>query len=133
MGWDIAIVVLVSALAIALHVILFVVFRRWMDRDLALSFAGDDPARRARMLERLRALRREGVRRRDLPARLEREAAALQGAADAADAGGQAAGGDALRGQGSATGDGGCAGISAGTARSSSRGSIFARRQPPQR
>ena len=77
MGWDIAIVVLVSALAIALHVVLFVVFRRWMDRDLALSFAGDDPARRARMLKRLRALQREGVRRRDLPARLEQEATAL--------------------------------------------------------
>lgn len=77
MGGDIAIVVVVSALAIALHVVLFVVFRRWMDRDLALSFAGDDPARRAHMLERLRALQREGVRRRDLPARLEREAMAL--------------------------------------------------------
>lgn len=42
MGIDIAVVAIVSALSIALHVVLFVLFRRWMDRDLALSFAGDD-------------------------------------------------------------------------------------------
>ena len=50
---DYLVVGVVSALAIALHVALFVLFRRWMDRDLALSFAGDDPGRRAWMLARL--------------------------------------------------------------------------------
>ena len=43
MNHDHAIVAVVSGLAIALHVVLFVLIRRWMDRDLALSFAGDDP------------------------------------------------------------------------------------------
>lgn len=76
---DIAIVVLVSALALALHVVLFVLIRRWMDRDLALSFAQDDPARQAYMLERLAAARREGVPRRALPAWLEAQAAAWPG------------------------------------------------------
>ena len=74
MDAGVAIVAVVSALAIALHVVLFVMFRRWMDRDLALSFAGDDEAMRAHMLECLRQARAEKVRRRDLPGRLERAA-----------------------------------------------------------
>ena len=74
MGIDIAIVALVSALAIALHVVLFVLFRRWMDRDLALSFAGDDAGKRDFMLQRLRQAKSEGVKRRDLAAWLERAA-----------------------------------------------------------
>ena len=68
---DVAIVILVTALALALHVVLFVLIRGWMDRDLALSFAGDDPAKRARMLDELRRAKAEGVRRKDLPAWLE--------------------------------------------------------------
>lgn len=72
---DYLVVALVSLLAIALHVGLFVLFRRWMDRDLALSHAGDDPARRQWMLEQLQAARRQRVRRRDLPAWLARAAA----------------------------------------------------------
>ena len=43
---DIVIVAVVSGLAIVMHVVLYVLFRRWMDRDLALSFAGDDEAKR---------------------------------------------------------------------------------------
>lgn len=74
MTTDIAIVALVSALAIALHVVLFVLFRRWMDRDLALSFAGDDAGKRDFMLQRLRQAKSEGVKRRDLAAWLERAA-----------------------------------------------------------
>lgn len=31
-----------SVLFIALHLALFMLFRRWMDRDLLRSFAGDD-------------------------------------------------------------------------------------------
>ncbi|KAF1691773.1 hypothetical protein CSC64_08360 [Pseudoxanthomonas koreensis] len=72
---DYLVVGVVSILAIALHVVLFVLFRRWMDRDLALSMAGDDPARRAWMLEKLAQARRERVRRRDLAAWLRQAAA----------------------------------------------------------
>ncbi|UWX04838.1 hypothetical protein H1235_16210 [Pseudoxanthomonas sp. NC8] len=67
-------VAVVSALAIALHVVLFVLFRRWMDRDLALSLAGQDERKRAWMLGQLARARREGVRRRDLPEWLARTA-----------------------------------------------------------
>lgn len=49
--------------------------KRWMDRDLALSLAGQDEARRAYMLERLAEARTLGVRRRDLAQWLERAAA----------------------------------------------------------
>ena len=71
---DLAIVLLVSALALALHVILFVLIRRWVDRDLALSFAGDDEAKRDYMRACLQRAKREGVRRRDLPDWLQRQA-----------------------------------------------------------
>ena len=74
MTTGIAIAIVVSALAIALHVVLFVLFRRWMDRDLALSFAGDDAGKRDFMLQRLRQAKSEGVKRRDLAAWLERAA-----------------------------------------------------------
>ncbi len=76
---DIVIVAVVSALAIALHVGLYLLFRRWMDRDLALSFAGDDAGKRGYMRECLRRARQEGVSRRDLSAWLEREAARYEG------------------------------------------------------
>ncbi|KAF1699276.1 hypothetical protein CSC62_02450 [Pseudoxanthomonas jiangsuensis] len=69
------IVAAVTVPALLLHAILFVLVRRWMDRDLALSLAGEEPARRAWMLERLAQARRQGVRRRELPAWLERAAA----------------------------------------------------------
>ncbi|NCT88869.1 hypothetical protein GXB84_16250 [Stenotrophomonas acidaminiphila] len=72
---DLAIVLVVSLLAIALHVALYLLFRRWMDRDLALSLAGDDASKRRYMLDCLQRARRDGVRRRDLPAWLEHEAA----------------------------------------------------------
>lgn len=72
---DLAIVLVVSLLAIALHVALYLLFRRWMDRDLALSLAGDDAGKRCYMLDCLQRARRDGVRRRDLPAWLERAAA----------------------------------------------------------
>lgn len=72
---DLAIVLVVSALAIALHVVLYLVFRRWMDRDLALSLAGDDEDKRRYMLDCLRRAKAEGVRKRELQAWLEHEAA----------------------------------------------------------
>ena len=75
MTLDLAIVALVSVLAIALHVALFVLFRRWMDRDLALSHAGDDAAKREHMLAQLARAKSAGVKRRDLPGWLQRAAA----------------------------------------------------------
>ena len=75
MNTDWLIVAAVTVPALLLHAILFVLVRRWMDRDLALSLAGEDPARRAWMLERLAQARRQGVRRRELPAWLEHAAA----------------------------------------------------------
>ena len=74
MTWDIAVVAIVSALAIALHVALFVVFRRWMDRDLALSFAGDDAGKRDYMLTCLKRAKHARVGRRALAGWLERAA-----------------------------------------------------------
>ena len=79
MRFDIAIVALVSVLAIALHVALFVLFRRWMDRDLALSLGGEDAAKRAYMLVKLEEARRTGVKRRDLPAWLQQAAVEYAG------------------------------------------------------
>ena len=78
MNLDHAIVAVVSGLAIALHVVLFVLIRRWMDRDLALSFAGDDPGKRAWMLARLAQAKRKRVTRRALPAWLEQQAGAYR-------------------------------------------------------
>ena len=75
----IVIAIVVSALAIALHVGLFVLFRRWMDRDLALSFATDDPNFRAYMLQRLQQARQERVKRRELAAWLARAAGDYSG------------------------------------------------------
>lgn len=79
---DVAIVLVVSGLAIALHVALFLRVRRWMDRDLALSFAGEAPAKRAYMLEQLRRARHGGIRRRDLPAWLQARADAYGATAE---------------------------------------------------
>ncbi|MDH7453173.1 hypothetical protein QF205_08855 [Luteimonas composti] len=64
---DVAIVAVVSGLALALHLVLFLLIRRWMDRDLALSFAGEDAGMRAYMLDSLATARRERVGRRALP------------------------------------------------------------------
>ena len=74
MNLNYVIVAVVSALAIAMHVVLYVLIRRWMDRDLALSFAGEDEAKRDYMRACLERAKREGVRRRDLPDWLQRQA-----------------------------------------------------------
>ena len=74
MNLDYVIVAVVSARAIAMHVVLYVLIRRWMDRDLALSFAGEDEAKRDYMRACLQRAKREGVRRRDLPDWLQRQA-----------------------------------------------------------
>ena len=73
-GFDIAVVALVSALAIALLVVLFVLIRRWMDRDLALSMAGDDATKRDYMLQKLEQAKQDKVPRKQLQTWLEQAA-----------------------------------------------------------
>ncbi|TLX53049.1 hypothetical protein DN824_20310 [Stutzerimonas nosocomialis] len=71
---DYFIIFITTAAALIFHGWLIVRFRRWADRDLALSHAGDDPAKRAWMLQRLTEAKNEGISRRDLPRWLEQEA-----------------------------------------------------------
>lgn len=68
------IVAITTVVVIALHVGLYWKIRRWMDRDLALSFAGDEKTKQAHMLAKLEEARRAGVKRRDLPAWLQQAA-----------------------------------------------------------
>ena len=79
MNTDWLIVAAVTVPVVVLHVALYVLVRRWMDRDLALSLAGEDPGRREWMLQSLARARRQGVRRGQLPAWLERAAAGYPG------------------------------------------------------
>ena len=72
---DYFIVVVVTIAGLYFHGWLYVRMRRWMDRDLALSLAGEDPAKRDFMLKLLERARVEKVRRKELVAWLEREAA----------------------------------------------------------
>ncbi|QXH36929.1 hypothetical protein [Pseudomonas muyukensis] len=72
---DYFIVVIVTIAGLYFHGWLYVRMRRWMDRDLALSLAGDDPHRRACMLALLERARKEKVKRKALGEWLQREAA----------------------------------------------------------
>lgn len=72
---DYFIVVVATVAGLYFHGWLYVRMRRWMDRDLALSMAGSDPARREQMLQLLQRAQREKVKRKELPAWLQREAA----------------------------------------------------------
>ncbi|MBI6955055.1 hypothetical protein ACVWY1_004909 [Pseudomonas sp. TE6288] len=71
---DYFIVVVVTVAGLYFHGWLYVRMRRWMDRDLALSLAGEDPAKQVLMLKLLERARVEKVRRKELAAWLEREA-----------------------------------------------------------
>ncbi|WP_395764857.1 hypothetical protein [Stutzerimonas balearica] len=71
---DYFIIAITTIAGLAFHVWLFVRFRRWADRDLALSIAGSDPDRRSWMLDRLADAKAQKVRRGDLQAWLERKA-----------------------------------------------------------
>ena len=68
---DYFIIAAVSFSGLYFHWWLFVRIRRWTDRDLALSMAGEDPARRDYMLACLNDAKRQKVRRRDLEAWLQ--------------------------------------------------------------
>ncbi|MBX9754847.1 MAG: hypothetical protein K2X80_08845 [Pseudomonadaceae bacterium] len=60
------------------HWWLYVRIKRWTDRDLALSMAGSDAAKRAYMLQRLAAAKAEGVKSKQLAAWLEQAASEYQ-------------------------------------------------------
>lgn len=71
---DYFIIVVTTAAGLYFHWWLFVRIRRWMDRDLALSLAGEDSYKREYMLHCLQMARDEGVKRNDLPQWLQRAA-----------------------------------------------------------
>ncbi|MFV3326339.1 hypothetical protein ACNFG0_07690 [Pseudomonas sp. NY15372] len=76
---DYFIVVVTTVAGLYFHGWLYVRMRRWMDRDLALSLAGTDPAKRTYMLECLAQARGQKIKRTELAAWLERQAAAYKG------------------------------------------------------
>jgi len=70
---DYFIITVVTLAGLVFHAWLFLRFRRWADRDLALSLAGDDPKKREWALQRLAAAKAAGVKQKDLQTWLERE------------------------------------------------------------
>jgi hypothetical protein len=76
---DYFIVAITTVAGLFFHWWLYVRIKRWMDRDLALSLAGDSPAKRTYMLARLTEAQATGVKRSALPAWLEQAATQYQG------------------------------------------------------
>jgi hypothetical protein len=72
---DYFIIAVLTFTAIYFHWWLYVRFKRWGDRDLALSMAGDDTAKKAYMLERLTQAHGQKLKGDKLQAWLERVAA----------------------------------------------------------
>ncbi|WP_339529064.1 hypothetical protein [Pseudomonas mucidolens] len=64
---DYFIIVATTAAGLYFHWWLYSRIKRWIDRDLALSLAGDDQRKRLFMLQQLDRARVEKVKRRDLP------------------------------------------------------------------
>lgn len=75
---DYFIVFITTAAGLYFHGWLYLRTKRWMDRDLALSLAGNDPDKRLYMLERLEEARKTKVKRRDLQPWLETAAQAYR-------------------------------------------------------
>ncbi|MDD1017198.1 hypothetical protein [Pseudomonas rubra] len=75
---DYFIVVITTVAGLYFHWWIYVRIKRWMDRDLALSLAGQDEGKKAFMLQRLDSAKTQKVKRRELAAWLEREAACYQ-------------------------------------------------------
>jgi hypothetical protein len=71
---DYFIIAITTVAGVAFHAWLIVRFRRWADRDLALSMAGSDPAKRSWMLQRLAEAKTQKIKRRDLQSWLEQQA-----------------------------------------------------------
>lgn len=71
---DYFIVAITTLAGLYFHGWVYVRIKRWMDRDLALSMGGDDAGKRAFMLAQLGQAKSQGIKRRDLPQWLERQA-----------------------------------------------------------
>ncbi|OEC37489.1 30S ribosomal protein S3 [Pseudomonas sp. 1D4] len=71
---DYFIIVVTTVAGLYFHWWIYVRIKRWMDRDLALSMAGDDPQRRTYMLEQLEAAKAAGIKRKALQVWLEQAA-----------------------------------------------------------
>ena len=78
---DYFIIFIATASGLYFHWWLMVRIRRWADRDLALSMAGEDAAKREYMLERLEQARRDKVPRKQLQGWLEQAAGEYAGRA----------------------------------------------------
>ncbi|WP_419735295.1 hypothetical protein [Pseudomonas sp. COR18] len=76
---DYFIIAITTAAGLYFHGWLYVKTRRWMDRDLALSLAADNEARKKFMLQRLEDARKQKVKRPDLQRWLEAAAAEFPG------------------------------------------------------
>lgn len=72
---DYFIIAFLTFTAIYFHWWLYVRFKRWGDRDLALSMAGEDAAKKAYMLERLAEAQEQKLKGAKLQAWLEQAAA----------------------------------------------------------
>lgn len=64
---DYFIIVVTTVAGLYFHGWLYVRIKRWIDRDLALSLAGNDLQKRAFMLQQLAKARELKIKRRDLP------------------------------------------------------------------
>ncbi|WP_434558364.1 hypothetical protein J3P95_19390 [Pseudomonas sp. Z5-35] len=73
---DYFIIVATTVAGLYFHWWLYVRIKRWMDRDLALSLAGQDEQKKTHMLKQLARAREQGIKRRDLPQWLQAAAAA---------------------------------------------------------
>ena len=72
---DYFIIAALTFAAIYFHWWLYVRFKRWGDRDLALSMAGDDADKKNYMLAQLALAQEQKLKGAELQARLERAAA----------------------------------------------------------
>ncbi|MCP1467765.1 hypothetical protein [Pseudomonas sp. S3E17] len=64
---DYFIIVVTTVAGLYFHGWLYLRIRRWIDRDLALSLAGDDLHKRAFMLQQLEQARISKIKRNELP------------------------------------------------------------------
>nr|WP_314479215.1 hypothetical protein [uncultured Pseudomonas sp.] len=75
---DYFIVVVATLAGLGFHAWLYLRMRHWMDRDLALSLAGDDVLKQTYMLHKLQQARELKMRRQALAQWLAQEAAAYR-------------------------------------------------------
>ncbi|MCQ4296515.1 hypothetical protein NAU58_13095 [Pseudomonas stutzeri] len=71
---DYFIIAITTVAGLAFHGWLIIRFRRWADRDLALSIAGSDPEKRSWMLQQLAEAKAHKIKRGDLQNWLEQQA-----------------------------------------------------------